>query len=214
MRYFLGLVAALVLLAGAALPAAAQTPGPAVVVTSPQQGQVIDGTSVTVTFQVAYFQIVPTSIPLSEAGKHPEVNRPGQGHVHFVLDLLPLVTHYDYGPYTFTDLPPGQHQLMVELVNNDHSPFPIRVMQIIQFQTTGSSSGTSGQAPNAGPTAQAAMPMQQAPATVPVTGASGASALFAGLLGLSAALCLALGGTLNLGSSKNKRQSRDDNRPR
>ncbi|HEX9371646.1 MAG TPA: hypothetical protein VF897_11605, partial [Roseiflexaceae bacterium] len=82
----------------------------------------------------ANIKLVPTTVPVAEAGKHPEANKPGEGHVHFVLDLQPLVVWEKGDPYTFSNVPAGQHQLMVELVQNDHSSLSPRVMRMIQFQ--------------------------------------------------------------------------------
>ena len=135
MRRLLLLVVLLVLIASVPGPVAAQ--GPELTVVSPTDAMVIKDTSVTVGFKVANFKLVPTSVPVSEAGKHPEANRPGEGHLHFVLDLQPLVVWEHGDPYTFTSVAPGEHQLMVELVNNDHSSLSPRVMQMIRFQSTG-----------------------------------------------------------------------------
>jgi hypothetical protein len=55
--------------------------------------------------------------------------------LHFVLDLQPLVVWESGDPYTFANVPAGEHQLMVELVNNDHSPLSPPVMQHIQFRS-------------------------------------------------------------------------------
>ena len=126
--------------------------GPTLTVHSPQEGAVITESDVTVAFTAADFKIVPSTIPVSEAGKRPEANKPGEGHLHFVLDLQPLVVWDRTDPYTFTNVPPGEHQLMVELANNDHSSLSPRVMQMIRFKNsppmlpiTGSgSAGASG----------------------------------------------------------------------
>jgi hypothetical protein len=90
-------------------------------------------------------------VPVSEAGKHPEANRPGEGHVHFVLDLQPLVVWENGDSYTFSNVPPGEHQLMVELVQNDHSSFSPPVMRQIRFQTsiTPQTMPATGTAPDA-----------------------------------------------------------------
>jgi len=72
---------------------------------------------------------------VEQAGKHPEVNRPGEGHLHFMLDLEPLVVWERPEPYTFTDVPPGEHQLMVEVVENDHSSLAPPVIRAIHFRT-------------------------------------------------------------------------------
>ncbi len=119
--------------------------GPEVTVVAPKDGAVIRDSSVTVTFTTANIKLVPTTVPVAEAGKHPEANKPGEGHVHFVLDLQPLVVWEKGDPYTFSNVPPGQHQLMVELVQNDHSSLSPRVMRMIQFQVAG-----PGMLPNTG----------------------------------------------------------------
>ncbi len=125
----LGLTATVGVMAGGA--------NPAITVSSPSQGQTIAGTTFTVHFQVSDLKIVPSSIPISEAGKHPEANHPGEGHIHFMLDLQPLVVWYQTGPYTFENVAPGDHMLAVELVNNDHSSLSPPVVQQIRFRTTG-----------------------------------------------------------------------------
>jgi len=119
--------------------------GPSLTVTTPKNGELIPGSAVTVTFAAADFKIVPTTVPVSEAGKHPEANKAGEGHVHLILDLQPLIVWEKTDPYIFNNVPPGEHQLMVELVNNDHSSLSPRVMQIIQFR-----SGSSATLPNTG----------------------------------------------------------------
>src|SRR5262245_27962593 len=64
---------------------------PQLAVSAPANGATLPGQSFTVTFRVTDLQVVPTTIPVSEAGMRPEANRPGQGHLHFVLDSQPLV---------------------------------------------------------------------------------------------------------------------------
>ena len=118
-----------------ATPALAQVPQ--LTVGEPTDGQTLSTPNVQVSFQVAGLTIVPSNVPLSEAGQHPEVNRPGEGHVHFMLDLNPVIVWYSADPYTLTDVPPGQHRLMVELVNNDHSSLSPPVVREIQFREGG-----------------------------------------------------------------------------
>jgi hypothetical protein len=127
------LIVMVMLMLSIAQPAAAQ--GPTLSVVTPKSGAVIDSNTVSVSFTTSNIKLVPTSIPVAEAGKHPEANRPGEGHLHFVLDLQPLVVWESGDPYTFSNVPAGQHQLMVELVNNDHSPLSPPVMQQIQFRS-------------------------------------------------------------------------------
>ena len=115
-------IALLLVLAGslyAASPVAAADPG--LTVQGPTNGSTIVASSVTINFTVTDFNIVPSTIPLSEAGKHPELNHPGEGHLHLKLDLQPLIVWDKNAPYTLTNIAPGNHQLMIELANNDHA---------------------------------------------------------------------------------------------
>lgn len=114
--------------------ASAQSPG--LEVSTPTNGSTVDGTDVTVTFSVTGITLIQSTVPLEQAGLQPEANRPGEGHVHFMLDLNPLVVWGTADPYTFTNVPPGEHQLMVELVNNDHSSLNPPVVRQIRFRTS------------------------------------------------------------------------------
>ncbi len=51
------------------------------------------------------------------------------------LDLQPIVMWGRDAPYTFTNVPPGAHQLTVELVNNDHTLFSPPVVRQLNFRT-------------------------------------------------------------------------------
>ncbi len=111
--------------------------GPTLTVTAPKDGAVLKASNVTLKFDVTDFTFVPSNVPLAEAGKQPEANRPGEGHLHARLDLQPVVVLTRDEPYTFTNIPPGEHQLTVEVAQNDHSPFSPPVVQQIRFRTTG-----------------------------------------------------------------------------
>src|SRR5262245_26728039 len=95
------LLAVLLLLFVIVAPVAAA--GPSLSVTSPKNGADIEGNTVTVRFTTSDINLVATTVPVAEAGKHPEVNQPGEGHLHFVLDLQPLVVWEKGDPYTFTN---------------------------------------------------------------------------------------------------------------
>jgi hypothetical protein len=115
-------------------------------VTSPVNGVTVSGRNVTVRFRVSGIRLVPTNVPISQAGQRPDANRPGEGHVHFMLDTQPLVVWERPDAYTFSDIPPGEHQLMVEVVQNDHGALDPPVAQTIRFRTTalfGNSGGGS-----------------------------------------------------------------------
>ena len=113
----------------------ASAAGPGLEITSPANQSTIRGMKVTLAFNVKDFTIVPSTVPLADYGKRPDLNRPGEGHLHLMLDLQPLVIWDRAEPYTFTNVPPGQHELKVELANNDHSSLAPPVVQTIQFQT-------------------------------------------------------------------------------
>src|SRR5919204_552169 len=104
MRRLRIVIVLLVLVLSSLSPVAAA--GPELTVNAPQDGAVIEGNSVTVSFTTANIKLVPTTVPVSEAGKHPEANHPGEGHLHFVLDLQPLVVWEHTDPYTFSNVPP------------------------------------------------------------------------------------------------------------
>jgi LPXTG-motif cell wall-anchored protein len=171
MRRILLLALVLPLLLGSLTPAAAA--GPDLTVLSPAADAVIEGTEVAVRFEAKDFKIVPSTVPVADFGKRPDANKPGEGHIHLTLDLWPLVVWEKGDVYTFTDVPPGAHQLKVELVNNDHSSFSPPTARLIQFRTV---------APGA------------APSRMPNTGAEsptgGALALFAALTLLATGIFL------------------------
>ena len=123
----------------------ASAQSPELNVSTPAEGSSVDGTDVTVTFSVTGLTLVESTVPLERAGQQPEANRLGEGHVHLMLDLGPIVVWSTTEPYTFTNVPPGEHQLMVELVNNDHSSLNPPVVRQIRFR-----SSTSQMLPNTG----------------------------------------------------------------
>jgi hypothetical protein len=126
----------LLLVALAAVMSLAQVAAnPQLAVTAPTDGETISGTTVTVRFEVTDFTIVASDVPLEEAGRRPEANRPGEGHVHLMLDTFPVVVWTQDAPYTFTDVPPGEHLLTVELAENDHAPLSPPVVQQVRFRT-------------------------------------------------------------------------------
>ena len=118
-----------------ALTQVASAAGPGLDVSAPKDGAAVQGDRVTLSFKVSDFNLVHTTVPLSEAGKHPEVNHPGEGHLHLMLDLQPLIVWETANDYVFTGVPPGQHDLMVELANNDHASLSPQVVRHIRFST-------------------------------------------------------------------------------
>ncbi len=84
------------------------------------------GWGIKITITVANFQLV---------NKLGQANVPGQGHIHYFLDIVPptqpgvpatppsgiWVATSDLS-YTFNNIAPGEHIMSVELVNNDYTP--------------------------------------------------------------------------------------------
>ena len=132
MRWLALITVAVVLALGPSGAAAA----PSVQVLGPADGALLVGDAVTVTFQVGDFRIAPSTVAIGEFGKRPDLNVPGEGHLHLLLDLAPLVVWDRAEPYTFADVPPGEHRLTVELANHDHSSLAPPVVREIRFRTT------------------------------------------------------------------------------
>lgn len=102
---------------------------PTIMITSPQNGATLPAGNVTVTVQVTNFSIVD---------KQGQASVPGQGHVHFYMDVTPLPSdptkpaiptnasaiwaHVSGTTYTFTNVTSGMHTFAVQLANNDHTP--------------------------------------------------------------------------------------------
>jgi hypothetical protein len=126
--------------------------GPELKLLEPANGAQIPGSTIRIVFQVAGVHIVPSTVPLDEAGKHPEVNKPGEGHLHFMLDLQPLVVWEQETPYSFTNVASGPHLLTVEVVQNDHSSFKPPVIAQVKLEVGGTAANTAatGLMPNTG----------------------------------------------------------------
>ena len=116
-----------------ASPVAAASPE--LSITAPVNKAIITGTDVTVTFDTKDFTIVPSTVPLAEYGKRPDLNKPNEGHLHITLDLNPLVVWDQNKPYSFSNVATGQHQLTVELTNNDHSSLTPPLVRTVSFNT-------------------------------------------------------------------------------
>ena len=140
-------------------PTATKTPTPtpspviSLTIVSPKDGATVDGGDVTVTIEVANFNVTD---------KSGQSNVAGEGHVHYFLDVeaptapgVPAVV--DRGTwaytatttYTFTRVVDGPHTISVELINNDHTPLVPPVVDKISFTITngyvpGSNDGTDG----------------------------------------------------------------------
>lgn len=130
----------------AAEPAGDDT-GTTVEIVSPQDGATLPPGDITVTAQVTNFKIVD---------KLGQANVPGEGHLHFFLDITPptaqgkpaIPAGGDWAAvagttYTFKNVTEGTHTIAVELVNNDHTPLnPPVVYEIsVNLSTEGALGG-------------------------------------------------------------------------
>jgi hypothetical protein len=101
---------------------------PSVSITAPTDGSQVTAGSVTVIASVQNFDIV------NKLGQPPV---PGEGHIHFYLDVKKIPTTPDKPAitadaktyhavatksYTWTGVKPGKHTFAVQLVNNNHTP--------------------------------------------------------------------------------------------
>jgi hypothetical protein len=180
MRRFLIRLTFVALMFGAALPAtAAPQPAPTtqaapeLVVLSPRNGDVITGSEVTVQIQLENFTIIKSPVPYEADNPNPAVNKDGEGHLHLELDLLPLVV-WDDGSliYTFRNIAPGEHELEVEISNNDHTYPDPEIVRTIRFRTVAAPANSP--AATAAPAATTAATAAPA-ATTAATAAPGAT---------------------------------------
>jgi hypothetical protein len=145
--------------------------GRGLLVHSPMQGKTVNGSTVTVHFETPGIKVIASTVKLEEAGKHPEANHPGEGHLHLMLDLQPMVVWGQSDPYTFENVPPGDHVLSVEIVENDHSSFTPPLLQQIHFTSVAAPTApavpeTITSLPNSGFTSVASQPATFALLTV------------------------------------------------
>jgi plastocyanin len=106
-------------------PTSPPPPAPSIVITAPT-GQIFGIGDVTVKVQVSNFTLVD---------KLGQPNVPGEGHIHYFLDVDPPTTPGQPAitaggtyaatadtSYTWHNVGSGQHKFSVELVNNNHTP--------------------------------------------------------------------------------------------
>lgn len=141
----LAIMAASVLLSGCTTTPAT-TGAPTITISSPQDGATVPAGNVTVTVQVTNFSIVD---------KQGQASVPGEGHLHFYMDVSPLPNdpvkpaipanasavwaHVSGTTYTFTNVSAGTHTISAQLANNDHTPVSPIVTDSVTVTATGSS---------------------------------------------------------------------------
>ena len=93
-------------------------------ITSPTEGEILRGGTVTVKVKAEGIDVVDYSKNLKLT--------PGQGHFHFFIDQGNYI--YSYFPsYTYTNVPTGEHEVEVFLANNDHTNLNPPVVAKVKF---------------------------------------------------------------------------------
>lgn len=111
--------------------AAEMMSGPTVSITSPAAGSTITSTDIPVTIEVQNFRL-----ECADAGKP---GRPGQGHVHAMLDGMAMaaLTNVECGKHfaiAGKGIKPGQHTITVGLASDDHMPASMPVSGSFTYQ--------------------------------------------------------------------------------
>ncbi|CAN0492005.1 unnamed protein product, partial [Phaeothamnion confervicola] len=96
-----------------------------VAVVSPTPRSTVQGDRVVVNLRTSNFDISNQGGPLSSH----------QGHIHLTLDDRTYTVVYGTR-FTFRDVPPGEHHLVVVVARNDHTPVPTLDPIEIDFTTT------------------------------------------------------------------------------
>jgi hypothetical protein len=138
-------------------------------VLSPMPGEKVIGDTIAIYVETPGLTMTPSTINADEVGQHPEVNRQGQGHLRFILEsqlsgfedttdsqgsvTVEEVIWDKMEPYVFTNVPPGNHILTIQILQNDHGSLDPPLVERIQF--------TSVAAPASSP---------RSPSTLPDTG--------------------------------------------
>ena len=117
---------------------------------SPTAGAALPGNEIPVLAAVTNFTLVNPG-----SGTAPKV--PGEGHIHYFLDVQPptdpdqpsltpegTVVEIANITYTWTNVTPGSHTVWVMLVNNDHTPVIPLAMQSVTVEVGGASPTETG----------------------------------------------------------------------
>ena len=127
-----------------------------VTILSPEEGASIAAGNVTVEVNLTNFTLVePTGQP----------NAPGEGHLHYYLDAvvptnasapaIPETGGYVISTntsYTWENVTPGEHNLSVQVVHNDHTPLIPLVYDTVNVTVTGEENVTPTPTVNVTPT--------------------------------------------------------------
>ncbi len=90
----------------------------------PADGEVIKGTDITIAIQTK-------NLVVKKAGDAPEY---GEGHFHISLDDGQYIMIFS-NTYVLREVSPGEHELEVELRNNDHTAYNPPIEKKVRFTT-------------------------------------------------------------------------------
>lgn len=109
----------------------ASAASPAVSIVTPLVNQTVIGNQVNVKLKVDSFQLL-------DFHRYPK-SKSGQGHLHLWLDQTQptqiSAIKTTSTTYTFDNVKPGNHTLLVELVNNDHSSLAPKATASVNFKS-------------------------------------------------------------------------------
>ena len=100
---------------------------PSLEIIYPKNGDVIGLSAVGIRVNVTNFKLKNIAAN--------QVNKPNEGHINYYLDEKEQRTSLT--TVSFAGVPPGEHILRIELVNNDNSPLVPSVSATVVFGTTG-----------------------------------------------------------------------------
>jgi hypothetical protein len=111
---------------GSAAPIARPSSPARLTIVSPENGEVVQGSTVELLVDLQDARIVPqTTTDVA----------PDEGHLHVLLDDT-LISMTEGLEQTIPDVAPGLHRLTVEFVAADHAPFDPRVVEVVAFEMT------------------------------------------------------------------------------
>lgn len=117
---------------------------PSLLVAQPEEGAIIFGNKLTV-------EVIVDNLILTNPDRQGKKQK-GEGHLHIWLDeenQTPqnAIWHFTTTELVLSDIPPSEHTLTVEVVNNDHSSFDPPVRKIINVETLTSQSTIDSKQP-------------------------------------------------------------------
>lgn len=93
-------------------------------IVSPENGEVVRGSTVDLRVALEGATIVPQTTTDIQ---------PDEGHLHVILDEE-LISMTEGLEQTIADVSPGMHRLTIEFVASDHAPFDPRVVEVAAFE--------------------------------------------------------------------------------